>query len=124
MGGRPGDPEGGCADGSGMIGKAMLPLIEEHRSQIAALCRQFGVRRLAVFGSAAREKDFDPQRSDVDFEVAFDAPNGARLDDFLALRDALAAAVGRPVDLVMAGSVRNPYLRDAIRRSAETIYGA
>jgi len=107
-----------------MVGNTMLPLIEEHRSQIAALCRQFGVRRLAVFGSAAREKDFDPQRSDVDFEVAFDAPNGARLDDFLALRDALAAAVGRPVDLVMAGSVRNPYLRDAIRRSAETIYGA
>ncbi len=30
------------------------------------------------------------------------------LDDFFALRDALAAAVGRPVDLVMDGSVRNP----------------
>jgi uncharacterized protein len=102
----------------------MLPLIEDHRAQIAALCRRFGVRRLAVFGSAARGKDFDPQRSDVDFEVAFDGPDGARLDDFLALRDALAAAVGRPVDLVMEGSVRNPYLRAAIRKSAETVYGA
>ena len=102
----------------------MLPLIEEHRSQIAELAppiRRAAARRIRL-GRA--RKDFDPQRSDVDFEIAFDAPNGARLTDLPALRDALAAAVGRPVDLVMAGSVRNPYLRDAIRRSAETIYGA
>jgi uncharacterized protein len=38
----------------------MLPLIAERRSDIAALCRRFGVRRLAVFGSAARGDDFDP----------------------------------------------------------------
>ena len=102
----------------------MLPLIMEHRSEIAALCRRFGVRRLAVFGSAARGADFDPQRSDVDFVVAFERIDGASLDEFLALRDALAAAVGRPVDLVMEGSVRNPFIQAGIQRSAETVYGA
>src|SRR5271157_4475139 len=78
---------------------AMLPLIAERRSQIADICRRFGVRRLAVFGSAARGQDFDPERSDVDFLVAFEPPQGPSLGDYLALRDALAAAVGRPVDL-------------------------
>ncbi len=45
----------------------MLPLIAERRSQIADICRRFGVRRLAAFGSAARGQDFDPERSDSIF---------------------------------------------------------
>lgn len=102
----------------------MLPMIAERRSEIAAVCRRFGVRRLAVFGSAARGADFDPQRSDVDFMVAFERPDGASLGEFLALRDALSAAVRRPVDLVMEGSVRNPFIRAGIERSAETVYGS
>ena len=102
----------------------MLPLIAERRSEIAALCRRFGVRRLAVFGSAARGADFDPQRSDVDFVVAFERDDGVSLGEFFALRDALAMAVGRPVDLVEEGSVRNPFIRAGIERSAETVYGS
>jgi len=39
----------------------------ERRSQIADLCRRFGVRRLAVFGSAARGRDFDPERCSLPF---------------------------------------------------------
>ena len=50
----------------------MLPLIAERRSEIADICRRFGVRRLAVFGSAARLVDFEPSRLDVDFLVAFE----------------------------------------------------
>jgi uncharacterized protein len=102
----------------------MLPLIAERRPEIAALCRRFGVRRLAVFGSAARGADFDPERSDVDFVVGFDSADGASLQEFLALREALSAAVGRPVDLVMEGSIRNPFVRAGIERSAEIIYGS
>src|SRR5271169_2962072 len=72
---------------------AMLPLITEHRAEIAALCRRFGVRRLAVFGSAARGADFDPQRSDVDFLVEFAAQDGdfARFLDFKEALEALLA---------------------------------
>ena len=32
----------------------MLPLIEQHRTEIEALCRKYGVKRLDLFGSAAR----------------------------------------------------------------------
>ena len=40
---------------------AMHPLIAELRSEIAEICRRFGVRRLALFGSAARLVDFEPE---------------------------------------------------------------
>jgi hypothetical protein len=101
----------------------MLPLIGERRSEIAALCRRFGVRRLAVFGSAARGVDFDPERSDIDFVVTFEPSDGVSLSEFLALRDALSKAVGRRVDLVMEGGVRNPFILAGIQRSAEPVYG-
>ena len=81
----------------------MLPLIAERRSEIADICRRFGVSR---FGPAARGEDF--ARSDVDFPAYEPAANAGLGDDF-ALRDELAA-VGRPVDLssraALAQSVR------------------
>src|SRR5437868_4983824 len=49
----------------------MQPVIEQHLPKLRSLCRRFHVRRLELFGSAARE-DFDPARSDLDFLVAFD----------------------------------------------------
>ena len=49
----------------------MHPAIAQHRSGISAICQGFGIRRLEVFGSAARVHDFDPERSDADFLVEF-----------------------------------------------------
>jgi predicted nucleotidyltransferase len=43
---------------------------------IADICRRFGVRRLEVFGSAARATDFHPGSSDADFLVEFVPSNG------------------------------------------------
>lgn len=37
----------------------MSPVLEPYRKQIEALCRDFHVRRLEVFGSALRD-DFNP----------------------------------------------------------------
>ncbi len=103
----------------------MHPLIARHRPEITAICCRFHVSRLEVFGSAARQADFDPDRSDVDFLVEFD-PSGpsASLMDFFALRDELARLLGRPVDLIMESTLRNPYVRSGIARSRETVYAA
>ena len=38
--------------------RIMLKEIETHREQIAELCRRYGVKRLELFGSAARGKTF------------------------------------------------------------------
>jgi uncharacterized protein len=104
----------------------MLPLIEQHRTEIAALCRRFGVQRLAVFGSAARGTDFDPARSDVDFLVEFDrnAPETLSLKSFFDFKEALEKLFGRSVDLIEPAAIKNPYLKASIERSRETLFAA
>ena len=103
----------------------MLPLIEQHRPEITALCRRFGVRRLAVFGSAARERDFDPARSDVDLLVEFEPISpGAYVDVYFGLKEGLEQVFGRPVDLVADAAIRNPYFRQGIEQSKALLYAA
>jgi predicted nucleotidyltransferase len=99
------------------------PLIDQKRIELAEICRRHRVKRLEVFGSGARGSDFDPERSDVDFLVEFEPSEGApSLATFFELRDALSTRVGRSVDLVEAGSVRNPYVLAEIERSRELVY--
>ena len=100
----------------------MLPLIEEHRTEIAEICRRFGVQRLDVFGSAARVTDFDPARSDVDFLLTYLPGCMPGMDGYLDLSDELSGLLGYKVDLVMAGAVRNPIVKADIERWKEPLY--
>jgi hypothetical protein len=103
----------------------MIDEIALRRAELAELCRRFHVRRLDLFGSAARG-DFDPEHSDVDFLVEFDRRNPATLslEIYFMLKDALEALFGRPVDLVEPGAVRNPYLKASIEESRELLFEA
>ncbi len=97
--------------------------IADKREELAELCRRYGVVRLEVFGSAARGADFDPQTSDADFLVEFGLDDGrAPLRQYFEFAEALRQALGRSVDLVESGAVRNPYMRAAIDRSRELVY--
>jgi predicted nucleotidyltransferase len=99
--------------------------IEQRRADIALLCRRYGVRQLEVFGSAARAADFDPVTSDADFLVDFQSGGDlGPLEQFFGLADALARLLGRPVDLVERGAVRNPFILAAINRAREVVYAA
>ncbi len=62
----------------------------------AELRGRFGLERLGLFGSAARD-ELGPD-SDVDILVKFAGP--ARWDNYLDLRAALERLLGRRVDLV------------------------
>ena len=63
----------------------MHPALSAHRAAVAALCRLSGVKRLELFGSAARD-DFDPGRSDFDFLVEFDdSDQGDPLQSYFGL---------------------------------------
>ena len=102
----------------------MKELIELKREQIAQLCHQFHVRRLALFGSALGD-NFDPERSDVDFMVEFEAlTHGTYAKTYFGLLAALEHLFGRKVDLVEPESVRNPYVRREIEAHRETVYAA
>jgi len=101
--------------------------IAERREAMAALCRRFGVTRLEVFGSAARGGDFDPARSDADFLVTFAPEARDDLVAFDAFRAALAALLGRQVDLVEREAIeasRNYLRRRRIVAEAEAVYAA
>jgi predicted nucleotidyltransferase len=101
----------------------MTDEIESHREELAELCRRFHVRRLDLFGSAARG-DFDPERSDVDFLVEFDRghPGALSFDTYFGFKAAFEALLGRPVGLVEPGAVRNLYLKASIDGSREPVF--
>lgn len=102
----------------------MSPFIDDHRDALEDLCRRYGVRRLFLFGSAVRD-DFDPERSDVDLLVEFEAmPAGGYADAYFGLRESLEALLGGDVDLVALPAVRNPYMKADIERTRTLLYAA
>lgn len=105
----------------------MHAAILKHREAIAALCHRYGVKRLEVFGSAARGDDFDPRRSDADFLVEFTPATRFDASAFLGLREGLRAALGRDIDLIDHAAVdasRNYIRRRDILADAQPIFSA
>lgn len=103
----------------------MNPIISTNLEAIRTLYREYGVARRDVFGSATRG-DFDPDRSDVDFVIDY-APEtdlGPWWSRHVELRDRLRALLGRDVDLVMAGGLKNPYFISAVDESRQLLYAA
>lgn len=101
----------------------MHAAVEQHRAEIEALCREYGVTMLDVFGSATRD-DFDEARSDVDFLVEFDdVPGLGALRQYFGFKEDLEQILGRPVDLV-EGTIENPYVLRSVEESREPLYAA
>jgi predicted nucleotidyltransferase len=101
----------------------VISLVDERKSEIAALCRGFGIRRLDLFGSAATGA-YDPATSDLDFIVDLGPYDDAIADRFLDFSDALEAIFGRPVDVITVKQIRNPYFRAEVNATRELLYDA
>ena len=102
----------------------MHPAIAQHRADISAICQRYQIRRLEVFGSAARADDFDAERSDADFLVEFAPDALPSLETFFGAKADLEKLLGRGVDLVEPGAVRNPFVLASINRNREAVYAA
>jgi predicted nucleotidyltransferase len=101
----------------------VIALVAERKAEIAALCKRHGIVRLELFGSAATGK-FDPETSDLDFIIdlgKYDAHIARRFIDFANDMERL---FGRPVDLLMYGPIKNPYLKMSVDRARELIFAA
>ncbi|HPD57460.1 MAG TPA: nucleotidyltransferase family protein [Smithellaceae bacterium] len=92
--------------------------IEVPGEKIAALCRRYGIRKLALFGSVLRD-DFRPG-SDVDVLVEFEpsAKPGLR---FFDVEQELSEIFGHKVDLNTPGFL-SKYFREKVMAEAETVY--
>ena len=77
-----------------------------------------------MFGSVARADDFNPTSSDVDFLIEFAEDATPGLQDFFGAKAALEDLLGRAVDLVEPGAVRNPYVLARINSNREAVYAA
>lgn len=102
----------------------MHEVIEAKIGEIAELCRALSIRRLDLFGSAVGES-FDVGSSDVDVLVEFDtAPGFDYFSTYFELKEGLEHIVGRPVDVVSATSIRNPYFKRQVLDTRELLYAA
>lgn len=102
----------------------VLDVIEHHRQGIADLCRRHAVKRLELFGSAARG-DFDPATSDFDFFVEFlsyDSPTIA--DQWFGLQEDLERLLEHRVDLTSLRAAKDRRFLQVANRHKVTLYAA
>jgi len=100
----------------------MVPeIIEQKKSEIAALCRTYRIRALWLFGSAVTGA-WDPATSDFDFLVDLGEYEDAVVYRYLDLADALEELLGRKVDLVTVRSVRSPLFRQELHETRVLVH--
>ena len=96
--------------------------MDAQQQALAQLCRRYSVRRLSLFGSAARG---DPEARDVDLLVDIEAPTPiVYADRYLLLREQLAILFGKPVDLLTEGALKNPYFRRRVETESVVLFEA
>ena len=83
------------------------------RENIHAAAAAHGVREIRVFGSVARGEESDD--SDIDFLVTLEP--GRTLLDLARLEVRLEQLLGRHVDVVTEGGLREPVRTDALREA-------
>ena len=99
------------------------PALAIPRKEIAALCRRYGVKKLGLFGSAARG-ELTPE-SDIDLMVEFGPASKVTLWDLPKLQDEFSALFGgRRVDLVPPEVMKNPFRRKSILADLRVLYEA
>ncbi len=92
------------------------------RGRLAAICRRHRVKRLGVFGSAARGDA--TESSDVDLLVEFEKDAETSLFDMVRLQNELSRLFGRKVDLATPAILENPYRRRTVLKDLREIYAA
>ena len=102
----------------------VISLISDKQAAIEALCQEFKVERLEVFGSASTGP-WNSETSDVDFLVTYspDWHHGGWMTSHYVLQGRLSDVLGRPVDLVLARQAfKSPVFDDAVQASRRIVY--
>jgi predicted nucleotidyltransferase len=86
--------------------------LEILKGMLGELSEAYSVRRIGLFGSCARGDQHGS--SDVDILVEFDKPT---FDHYMDLKFRLEEVFGRPVDLVLADTLK-PRLKPIVEKEA------
>ena len=98
--------------------------LAELKTRLRPLCEKHRIRRLDVFGSAARGA-VTPE-SDVDLLATFEEGALVATSELLEMAGEAEEIVGRPVDFVLRSSLEkspNPHAREHILATAVCLYG-
>ena len=90
------------------------------QEKIAEFCQRWNIIEFSLFGSVLRD-DFNTQ-SDVDVLVVFAENAEIGLFDIAQMQIELEELYRRPVDVIEKASLRNPYRREEILKTAQVVY--
>src|SRR5438552_7868931 len=110
---------------SAMLRPANVPSVAELRKVLRPFCQKHRIRRLDIFGSAAR--GLAAVGSDVDLLVTLHELRPPATAELLEMAGEAEELVGAPVDFVLRRSLEksaNRFARDDILASAVCLYGA
>jgi len=96
--------------------------LTNHIEQIKKLCFQHKVKSLFAFGSVVSD-NLKPE-SDIDLIVDIDSNDPIDYsDNYFDLKFRLEQILNRPVDLLEAKALKNPYLKKQIDTTKLPVYG-
>ena len=110
-------------DGQATVARALPAILTDRLDEIAAICREYGVRRLYVFGSAVHGT-FNPETSDLDFMVDLGEYEPEIALRYSRLYMALEVLFGRDIDLITTNSTGSARFLDHVIATREHIYAA
>ncbi|MCL4474218.1 MAG: nucleotidyltransferase domain-containing protein [Actinobacteria bacterium] len=93
-----------------------------NKRELEKICEKFSIRKLSVFGSAARA-DFGVD-SDIDVLVEFRPGKSPSLGKFVDLQDELSDFLGRKVEATTVSIMNNPYRKREIEKDVKELYAA
>jgi predicted nucleotidyltransferase len=101
----------------------VIPEIADRMDDLRAICERYGVSRLELFGSAAREI-FDLTAATWTFPSSSleHGLNRGYANRYVDLLEALKQLFDRSIDLVVGSSIRNPYFREAVEQTKALVY--
>jgi predicted nucleotidyltransferase len=102
----------------------MIADVKNNLDRIIDTCKKMQVRSLYLFGSGARENDFNKE-SDLDFLFQFIVnKEGMPLAgyDYFDLLYSLEDITGKKIDLVASEKLSNKYLLERINKEKVKIY--
>ena len=108
-----------------MMHRSKPPSLAELRTLLRAFCQKHRIRRLDIFGSAAR--GLGTTDSDVDMLVTPDDSRPPSTAELLEMAGEAEEVVGAPVDFVLRQSLEkspNRFAREHILATAVCVYGS
>lgn len=97
---------------------AKIKLSEEIKKKIISILVKYGIKKILIFGSYARNEA--TPNSDLDLIVEF--PEGTSLLDHIGIEFELSEALNMKIDLLSQNGI-SLYIKDQIMKEAVVIYG-